>query len=152
MTTLNTKAIRERAEKATRAPWTADHDEVDNFSDVEATGACSDGASLHLMDLCGANHEVNSKFIADARSDVPALCDALDESRAEAAQLRQEREMLNLLLADVLDPVGRLRRDAEANGAQLNGLAVVSMERSGSMLGIVQGWVRAALAATETKT
>ena len=157
MTTLNTKAIWKRAEKATPGPWETS---VSGTSTVEEAAehtrklvlAGSGGAiygvwcpehpatiigddrtrPVHAVQSCttgnGPNSEANSEFIAAARTDVPALCDALDESRAEAAQLRQEREMLRTVLAQIVNAIDNDTGDADLTAG------------------------RAALAATETKT
>ena len=71
------RAARERAEKATPGPWV-----------VGAIG----GQAYGLTDQRGFElrddglQEANRDFIAHARTDIPALCDAVEELEREAAE------------------------------------------------------------------
>lgn len=93
-------AIRARAEAATPGPWRWRDDGYDSVvldrSD-DYVGGCPD---------CGVRagfDESDAEFIAAARTDIPALLDALDEARAEAARLRRGGEELGKSLVFWLD-------------------------------------------------
>jgi hypothetical protein len=84
---LDTTAIRARAEAATEGPW-----------EQRQNAPTMSGAVWHLrragqpgvraMVTEYQHGSANAEFIAHARTDVPALCDALDEARQEIERLR----------------------------------------------------------------
>lgn len=113
------KAARERAEKATPGPWESHEYDADNswFGHRDNHGVqplCDDAG------MCAPN---NSAFIAAAREDVPALCDAVDELAAEVdtatkvkaawEQLCRERDRL---WRDAEDKLDSIRQQLERNG------------------------------------
>lgn len=77
---VDTKAIRARAEAATVGPWrvqtpACEHDD-DEHSAIKGGGA--------LVTDCVAN-ENDAAFIAHARADIPALCDEVEALRGEVS-------------------------------------------------------------------
>ena len=80
---VDTKAIRARADGSTVGPWRVQ------------TAACEHGDDEHsaikgggaLVTDCVAN-ENDAAFIAHARADIPALCDEVERLRSEVAELR----------------------------------------------------------------
>jgi hypothetical protein len=91
--------------------------------------------------MCRLNEMLNDALLAEKTW----------RGRAEkhAENLKAERAKVAALvgaLGDVLDPVARLRRDAESRNCRLDGMMVAQMERSGGLLSIAQEWCRAALA------
>ena len=64
----------------------------------------------------------------------------------EAAH-REEVAMLRAALADIADPIAALRRQAEAEGSQLNGVYAVALAADGHYL---SGLARAALASSRS--
>ncbi len=106
MTPVDTKSIRERADKASAGPWRVARMNVDD-SGAEFAGDCKevecepgeahlyvevrDGTPGHIAITCdeeGVTTAPEAEFIAHARTDVPALCDAVDQLRAEVERLR----------------------------------------------------------------
>jgi hypothetical protein len=93
--TLDTKSIRERAERATPGPWRCrsrpyGHDFVSVGrhppSNTPVVYIRWPDAELSEQD------EHNGAFIAAARTDVPALCDEVDSLRAALAKAERERD------------------------------------------------------------
>ena len=82
---IDTKAIRERADKATPGPWT-DGYYFGGAGEVFSLDARGE-RKVHVADCFTGPWNKDSAFIAHAREDVPALCDALDAARARAERL-----------------------------------------------------------------
>ncbi|MDE2103783.1 MAG: ead/Ea22-like family protein [Patescibacteria group bacterium] len=85
--TIDTKAIRERAEKATPGAWVRDMSYQHPTKVRAASKPYSDTwicDAVHRAD-CSVDGFANATFIAAARTDVPALCDEVDRLRAELA-------------------------------------------------------------------
>jgi hypothetical protein len=102
---VDTRAIRERADKATAGPWTASewHGEDDG-------GWCAVGPHhRYETDDEGdwpdsPSHEkakMDSAFVAAARTDVPLLCDALDASLLAVAARDGEIARLRGVLDEI---------------------------------------------------
>lgn len=91
MTPNEVTAARERAEKATEGPWRTYYEVFrPQFSnrrviEVQCNEKCPIVPWVGFDDSFRTKkqHLANARFIAHARTDVPALCDALDEARAE---------------------------------------------------------------------
>lgn len=77
MTTIDTKAIRERADAASQGPWT---EGIDGNPRVYAKDNCPDAGCIASF-----MRRKDIHFVAHARTDVPALCDEVDRLRAELA-------------------------------------------------------------------
>lgn len=105
---VDTKTIRERAEKATPGPYELDayglminapskKGGVWRIADIRGwgylTGKGSGALGLDAVTAEGIQR-ATGEFLTAARTDVPALCDALDESRAEVERLRKALEGL----------------------------------------------------------
>ena len=102
--TPDTKAIRARAEAATAGPWRYDPTKcytpgVNGARDVRTSqeAVFSDTPTgAPTIALTGAVNDAQSMadatFIAHARTDIPALCDEVDELRATLANERGEGE------------------------------------------------------------
>lgn len=100
MTQLDIDEIERRADAATAGPWRSHWgDQFDaELNDVptvssEATGLLEDermvvGVFWHDGAHAGCS-EVDAKFIAHARSDIPLLCQRVRELEAENERLRQ---------------------------------------------------------------
>ena len=87
-------AIKERCAQATPGPWTSPWDEAE--PDETAAFRAADGeevVSRAEYDCVGylTVLEPDARFIAHARTDVPALVDEVERLRAENAGLRAER-------------------------------------------------------------
>lgn len=99
--------IRQRAEKATKGPWTVGNDEVIGLG-IEQTsrGSFTYEAQLaRVLDLfdredenVGRRHlgsqEADAQFIAHAREDVPALLAEVERLRAELNGMRAREHAL----------------------------------------------------------
>jgi hypothetical protein len=79
---IDTKSIRERAERATPGPW----------EDQGGYYVRSRSGDPQFDCKVGEGPRENVGFIAAARTDVPALCDAVDSLRAALAQAERERD------------------------------------------------------------
>lgn len=82
MTDTDIAAIRARADKATPGPW-GSHEYVLGSHAQHDVLDCQGDENYYKRGIARANHgrtadEANALFIAAARADVPALCDALD--------------------------------------------------------------------------
>lgn len=103
MTPEQIKAIRERAEKATESPWVASH-EGSTTAEVATVAWVNSVRRFTVADwFVGVptpnapggdyrnvtfGHDADdAQFIAHARTDVPALCDALEEALAKLGAL-----------------------------------------------------------------
>ena len=88
MTDLDVMAIRARAEKATPGPW---HDNA--FHGIVTSGGdWNTSDSVSVADIIRRD---DGTFIAAARTDVPALCDEVEECRARIAHLEEELNRKN---------------------------------------------------------
>jgi hypothetical protein len=90
----DTKAIRERAERATAAPW--EHGELWR-DEVEITGAIGEVAILRSMNQAQSavdGMHADAQFIAHAREDIPALLDALEAAWGRARELEEALRMI----------------------------------------------------------
>jgi hypothetical protein len=85
--TLDTKSIRERAERATPGPWFhKTHSYGPRHNKIVSHSLChvdTDGIAMNADNIA---------FIAAARTDVPALCDEVDSLRAALAKAERERD------------------------------------------------------------
>lgn len=99
---MDTRAIKARAEAATEGPWETDDHGLDDGNiailSQQAVYATSDWN--HTLARVGSRiaprRTQDAAFIAAARTDVPALCDALDEARARI-------ELLEAKYAEAVD-------------------------------------------------
>lgn len=85
---------RERAEKATPGPWV-----FSDSSDPRGRKGEFRSASPHngFMLVGPWINDADAEFIAAARTDVPALCDALEAAHAEVERLRELADFARLL-------------------------------------------------------
>ena len=104
---LDLAPIRARADAATRGPWVREStDDTDRdialgydvpgqgspnlvatcFDDADDDGRNEDGP------ITRKQAQANAKFMAAARSDVPALCDEVERLRARLAEVERERD------------------------------------------------------------
>lgn len=91
-----------RAQAATEGPWPIEREELsDDFSDEEQATAFPmtigpiqswEHALSNITDEEVAQVEADAAFISASRTDVPALCDALQEQDEELATVIAERE------------------------------------------------------------
>jgi hypothetical protein len=77
MKNINTAAMRARCEAATPEPWIDNGNEIVTLSDLR-------------YGIAGAIKEEDNAFIAEARTDLPALLDAYEALEAENAQMRDK--------------------------------------------------------------
>lgn len=86
------EAIRKRAEMATEGPWKLNQDvngyiyALTPFNVVASVIEYNDDGTEHLT-LRNTNHVNNRIFIAEARTDIPALLALIDELYAENSRL-----------------------------------------------------------------
>ena len=87
--TLDTKAIRERAEACTPGPWEAYRDGCAECDKQKTSEWNVNGVE------CGYHgqfeYEATAQFIAHARTDIPALLSALEAAERTIAELRKDR-------------------------------------------------------------
>jgi hypothetical protein len=114
MTPLDTKAIRARADAATKGPWA--HSEKELWACV----ATPTHLGQQVAAVAGSDPDLvraTASFIAAARTDVPALCDEVDRLRAAITQA-----LVRLTLVDgdhVPDPEGAVIALRGAIGAEV---------------------------------
>jgi len=87
VTGLDVNAIRARCEAATPGPWQNDRWEIQ-------TSGCQWVAESCSLDLGDAQSSANGAFIGHARTDVPALLDALVWANGEVDRLTIEADSL----------------------------------------------------------
>jgi len=93
MTREERDAIRARCEAATSGPWEYDgmHNEIQTpYSENGFWLICSEvrtHPSEKILDEFGHTYNPDFEFIANARQDIPALLDALDEAEAHAERV-----------------------------------------------------------------
>lgn len=81
---VDTKAIRARAEAATKGPWEAKFRDNDNgtWADVLAGDAMVCECATSLCDHLTPQNRRDMEFVSSCRTDVPALCDRVEELEA----------------------------------------------------------------------
>ena len=85
---LDIEAIRKRAEAATKGPWTFIPEDRDNKGAISPV--CTFGDDCNYYPTAGQLYdEADGEFIAHARTDIPALLDELERTRAAAMELRE---------------------------------------------------------------
>jgi hypothetical protein len=113
VTPLDLQAIRARIDLATPGPWSEDDGNIGSEPLAEARQAIilrrlrgetglphpDDGLKSPLGFVASThqeqpNFEADAEFIAHARTDVPALCDALETATKRAADWREKAEEL----------------------------------------------------------
>lgn len=103
--TADREAIRQRAEKATKGPWTAENAETrEDGSPGNAWGVVSPDFIVILHDFV---RNVDAEFIAHAREDIPALLAALDVLEAERDRLRVMTDRWDDRAEDATWPYGQ---------------------------------------------
>jgi chromosome segregation ATPase len=112
------EGARERAEKATPGPWEAEQDGVLVYVVTAEPQSSGHREAVALIDddtgrLLG--QDADADFIAHARTDIPALADAL-----EAAEKKLARHRAEDYPAQVSD-LSEMLRDAETELARLRG-------------------------------
>lgn len=99
MPPIDTKAIRQRAMAAGRGPWTA----VDcNFGPGKAY-VIAENQSGAVVGVCHDVDPGDAVFIAEARTDVLALCDEVERVRAQAKHWKAKYEALEAELSEGVD-------------------------------------------------
>jgi hypothetical protein len=90
LTPEQVRAIRERAEKATPGPWTADKPPRDNdgWSLAVIIAAVARGQGIYAIPPGGSYPAADQNFIAAARTDVPALCATVEALRGLLGEAR----------------------------------------------------------------
>ena len=99
---LDLAAILARADAATPGPW------VVSFPEIHSLGLGGHPTEVVWQmpfEGGGVEREADATFIAAARTDVPALVDALRVRDAELAALRAERDALAKRVADLEDTI-----------------------------------------------
>ena len=72
----------------------------------------------------------------------------IQDLRVRVNALSSQVKTLTDAVTDAIDPVDKMRRQAKERGFLLNGEVVVQMMNNGSMLSIVQDWLKKALEKT----
>lgn len=84
------KEIEDRAAKATEGPWVYFGEPQDNVFWGQIRSVAEDGSFAHITDTPELDERDNDmEFIAHAREDIPALCKAIRELRAEMEAMYQ---------------------------------------------------------------
>jgi hypothetical protein len=128
---INLKSIRERAEAATPGPWEDIHPNADD-GDIRVHVARPDNRTV-VRDADTVAWKLKAKdaaFIAHARTDIPALCDALQKSEAEVKRLR---EALERIKSGPALPIQKLEHWTKAKKAAF--VAMWSQEQAEKALG-----------------
>ncbi len=94
---IDIKAIRERADKATKGPWGS----IGGYVTNRDPDGSSFSRSIEHLDELGQPHNTapfqavkfamydDAAFIAAARTDIPALCDEVERLREQVKELEQ---------------------------------------------------------------
>ncbi len=134
---------RERAEKATPGPWRVPGHA--RFQVVEEKGLPGDAAiavtySDERQGRTQAESYTNAQFIAHAREDVPALCDALSAKIAEVERergLEEENEVLRRELAQA--HAGQIVEGSGSRGKPRRMDHMVSVRLDGDLIRRLRG-------------
>jgi hypothetical protein len=114
--TLDLKAIRERANAATKGPWVRDYIEINQRkSSCSIVGNVSNGYNTPVCRLyCGfVTFEADVEFIAHSRQDIPALCDEVERlQRIVDEYQKSEAEKLKAMIAQVKLEAENLRESS----------------------------------------
>ena len=111
---VDIRAIRERSEKATPGPW---HDNA--FHGIVTSGGdWNTSDSVSVADIIRRD---DGTFIAAARTDVPALCDEVEECRARIAHLELNEKPLSCLCPAETQTAPRPYSDGEIRSFRING-------------------------------
>lgn len=107
-TALDVAAIRARADAATPGPWLGDIDMPKKLTWRMETWIIEtpEGGTIAKV-----NDGADQRFLIAARTDIPALCDALEAAHRRIADLIEQRDYLNGRLQ------AALRRIEELEGA-----------------------------------
>lgn len=144
MTTLDTAAIRERAEKATPGPWRLRENHGNSLEECNLS-ICGD--IFILTDITGPQYDHclhNAVFITNARIDVPTLCDEVDRLRAELAAkdalIEEAKEFVEYVASSADDPPHNGFAPSPPAWAQdsLNGNAAAQCGYCGCWLSVVR--------------
>ncbi len=127
--TLDLKAIRDRADKATEGPWFVGVSSSDGMAppyfsigNFEADDHYEDT----IAQIWGGNHdyELNAAFIAHARTDIPALLDEID-------RLEIDRDAWRLAFKDMVELKTQAVHRAQIAEAKIDRLNALIMAAAG---------------------
>jgi hypothetical protein len=130
MTKDDLKAIREREAAASEGPWVAENNPADVTIRLDAR---LNSGSLRVAAHCGSEYGLipqgilfapDADFVANARQDVPALCDEVER----LMESRQRLAETNLMVRRTLERVGFAPAVAEIGGCMKTGV-VEQVER-----------------------
>jgi hypothetical protein len=112
------EAIRQRAENATPGPWEVGwgdvitkHPDCQNVSQWyggHSNAICSLNDGEYIMN---SNEDNDAAFIANARTDIPALLDHIAELEAEVKRLESELTECNRVYLELLLRYGSAKED-----------------------------------------
>lgn len=90
-----------RAEKATKGPWIDTRYHDDELCSHVASTAGDGEREVAFCALGVVEHDHNGRFIARARTDVPALCSAVREQDKRARHAEEERDAFDKRIVEM---------------------------------------------------
>jgi hypothetical protein len=115
------QAIRERCERATKAPWYAGDSDVSTDPNACAGYPADEKVVANLFDdeyIANPNYRNDAEFIAQARTDIPRLLDALDERDREVERLNDSLNSLGNRLFDSEKYVEKLQDEIRSHAPE----------------------------------
>lgn len=113
---LDIEPIKKREQATTKGPWEFIPKKGDNMGAISPV--CTFGYDTAYYPTAGEIYDdADGEFMAHARTDIPALIDALEEARSELERTRQAARELREALANEASNFNKLAR---AHGVDLS--------------------------------